>query len=157
MRKWKGDIPPIPLGVLRDDNITVGSMVAVLDRTGDKYYHVARVMDITDTMTTIWYACTKSKTLATAKWKFIYKDPDNYHGSVPVFVIAANVANVDDYRYTGTIPTEDIDDSLILMANLAIIQSASTASFRIDKHSIKHLMDTNLQHHVLGKTWKYRG
>ena len=53
-------------------------MVAVLDLDTDKHFHIAKVMAINGTTTTLWYAATKGKVLKTAVWKFMYNSPSNW-------------------------------------------------------------------------------
>ena len=50
-----------------DNNVYVNSYVAVLDADDDTNYHVAKVLNITDTETTLHYMGTRSKTMRSAK------------------------------------------------------------------------------------------
>ena len=101
MRKWKGATPTVPRGIIRDDSIGVGAMVAVLDLDTDKHFHIAKVMAIKGTTTTLWYAATKGKVLKTAVWKFMYNSPSNWGQG---FTYAKpNLLNSDDFRFTGDI------------------------------------------------------
>ena len=70
-------------------------MVAVLDLDTDKHFHIAKVMAITGTTTTLWYAATKGKVLKTAVWKFMYNSPSNWGQG---FTYAKpNLLNSDDF------------------------------------------------------------
>ena len=158
MRKWNGPTPAVPMGIIRDDNIMAGSLVAVLDSEGDKHYHIARVLEVGGQVTKLWYACTKAKILATARWKFMYRNPDNYRSDTPVYTLSRNVLNPEDFRYTSTIDTLDIGDSLIIVANLAMRPNPRHPyNGVLSAGSIQLLQDTNLRHHQIRKTWNFQG
>ena len=152
MRKWSGTTPATPSGILRDDTISKGSVVAVLDKNTDTQYHIAKVIDITGTITTLWYAGTRGKNLKTAVWKFIYHTPGTagtYQHTQP------KCMNPEDFRFTGSIPTHDIHTGLIIETNL---QTKTTKSgFRLGPISVSTLKKMSFKHHQLGRTWKFPG
>ena len=153
MRKWKGATPTVPRGIIRDDSIGVGAMVAVLDLDTDKHFHIAKVMAITGTTTTLWYAATKGKVLKTAVWKFMYNSPSNWGQG---FTYAKpNLLNSDDFRFTGDIPTRNVGEGLIIEANL---QTHNTQTgLRVGSVSVASLNATQYKHHVIDRTWKFPG
>ena len=153
MRKWKGPAPPIPKGIIRDDSINVGSVVAVLDDDQDKHYHIAKVMDITDSITTLWYASTRGKHLRSAIWRWMYHDVSN--GNKCVYKPPTNCMNPEDFRFTGTIPTHDVNSGLIIESNLQT--SATSTGIRIGPVSVASLNVTQYKHHVINNTWKFPG
>ena len=153
MLKWKAPAPPIPKGIIRDDSINVGSVVAVLDDDQDKHYHIAKVIDITDSITTLWYVSTKDKHLRTVIWRWMYYDSSN--GSKCVYSPPANCMNPEDFRFTGSIQTQDVNSGLIIESNLDT--STTSTGIRIGSISVASLNVTQYQHHVINKTWKFPG
>ena len=62
--------------------------------------------------------------------------------------------NPEDFRYTRTIDTLDIGDSLIIVANLAMIPNPRHPyNGVLSAGSIQLLQDTNLRHHQIRKTY----
>ena len=153
MRKWKGAVPPLPKGIIRDDSISVGSIVAVLDNDQDTHYHQAKVLDITGSITTLWYAATKGKVLKTAIWKWMYHSHTNM--SEFKYKPPPNCINPEDFRFTGTIPTRDLKSSLIIEPNLQT--KPTVTGLRIGSISVSSLKMTHYSHHVLNKTWRFPG
>ena len=145
MSKYKSpDYVPGDLQVAVDNEVTVGSFIAVLDDSEDKHYHVAKVIDITDDNTVIHYYFTKSRQLRGAKWTALF-----HHPGTNELVPHEPTALVRNWaRYTGTIETRSMDDSLVVLANLGL-----TDTFRLNAATRKLLARTKLQHHIMGNTW----
>jgi len=151
MLKYKSlDEVPADLQMHVDNTVSVGSYIAVLDDSEDKYYHVAQVIDITDENTTIQYLGTNGKRLRGAQWHKLYHLP----GSRDISIHEPQTIVRNWMRFTGIIRTGAGDDSLIILANLGF---TSPDSLRINARTRKLLQRTRLQHHVMGKTWMIPG
>ena len=154
IQPWRGNTtsPNLPK-LQRDDTISIGSMVAVLDDDEDKHYHLAQVLDITNDEITLWYAATKSKKLKSARWRLLYRDPiypdTNYRYS--------DQSDIYDLRFTGKIDNLPVGKGLIPLANIAIKDKSNPKSFRIDNLSMAILRELQLTHHSLDSTWKFPG
>ena len=136
---------PGELQVAVDNEITVGSYIAILDNSDDKHYHVAKVIDITDANTTVHYYSTKSRQLRGAKWTALFHHPGT--NQVVPHEPQAYVRNWA--RYTGVIETKSMDDSLVILANLGL-----TDTMRLNAATRKLLRRTQLGHHIMGRTWQ---
>ena len=90
-------------------------VVAVLDEDTDIHYHIVKVINITDSITTLWYTGTRGKHLKSAVWKFIYHIPDNASKCQHV---APQCINPEDLRFTGAIATQDVNTGFIIETNL---------------------------------------
>ena len=78
--------------------------------------------------------------------------------NTPVYTLSRNVLNPEDFRYTSTIDTLDIGDSLIIVANLAMRPNPRHPyNGVLSAGSIQLLQDTNLRHHQIRKTWNFQG
>ena len=132
---------PAELQLRVDNTVTAGSYVAVLDDTNDRKYHIAKVLGVSEQVTTLHYYATKSRRLRDALWKPLYKHP---HSNVIDTIIR------DDLTYTGTIDTRPINDSLILLTNIGM-----TDRNRVMRHTRQILKrKTDYQHHVSSfRTW----
>ena len=63
--------------------------------------------------------------------------------------------NPEDFRFTGTIPTHDVNSGLIIESNLQT--SATSTGIRIGPVSVASLNVTQYKHHVINNTWKFPG
>ena len=151
MLKYRSpDEVPANLQMHIDNTVSVGSYVAVLDDSEDRYYHVAQVIDITDENTTIHYLGTKGRQLRGALWKKLYHLP----GSNEISVEEPQTIVRNWMRFTGTIRTGAGEDSLIILANLGF---TSPNTLRINARTRKILSRTKLRHHVMERTWMIQG
>ena len=127
-----------------DPEVTVGSFVAVLDGSGDKRYHIAQVIDLTDNNVMVHYYGTKSKQLRGAKWISMYHHPGTNQ------MVQHEVQNYsrDWTRVTGDIKTGPDDDPLIILANLGL-----TETMRLNANTKRLLKRTKYRHHILGRSW----
>ena len=125
----------------------MGSYVAVLDETGDKNYHVAKVIDIGERTTELHYHATRGKRLRNAKWQPLYTQP---HTNVTVMELPETITR-HHTLFRGIINTLPIDgDSLILLPNLGM-----TDKLRIGAKTRAILKNkSGYSHHRLGDTWK---
>ena len=73
------DEVPGDIQIALDPTVTVGSFVAVLDSSGDRHYHVAKVTDVTDTNVWVHYYGTRSRELRGAKYIPMYHHPETNH------------------------------------------------------------------------------
>ena len=129
---------------IQDNSITIGSFVAVLDDADDVRYHVARIVDMNDELTTLHYLGTGSKKLHSAVWKFAYHNPNNDGYLFRV----RDVAALEPQRYTGQIDTRPIEDSLIILPNLGF-----NNHMRLTRDTIQILRDYPEKHHIFNVTW----
>ena len=130
-----------------DNNVYVNSYVAVLDADDDTNYHVAKVINITDTETTLHYMGTRSKTMRSAKWRLMYHrlNGDGVRFYDPNVITAAHAP------LTGTIDTRPREDSLIILPNLGFNQH-----MQINRDTALILRSYPQKHHVHGRTWSTR-
>ena len=127
-----------------DNTVSVGTFVAVLDKSDDVNYHIAKVLDINEDATTLHYYCTKSRHLRSALWKPMYHHP---HSNEIVFREPQTITR-NFRKYTGAIQTKEPEDSLIILANVGM-----TDRMRIEALSREILRRKMYQHHVLSRTW----
>lgn len=127
---------------VQDNTITVGSYVAVLDDTGDTHYHIAEVVGMTDQLTHLHYLGTGSKRLHSAVWKHVY------HNSEGGFTFTTRNEAMNHNRFSGTIDTRPMGDSLVVLPNLGFNQH-----MRLTKDTIRILRNLPEVHHVYRVTW----
>ena len=134
------DEVPAALQIAHDNTIWVGSFVAVIDNAEDRRYHIAQVVDMTDTNTTLHYMGTKSKTLRSAQWKLLYHHPGTGE------VVTEQPANLirNWMRFTGVIDTTTPEDSLIIQANIGF-----TDTMRVNAVSRDFLRRLPFKHHIM--------
>ena len=139
------EMVPVQLQVHIDNTVSVGSYVAVLDNSNDTKYHIAKVLDIGELTTTLHYYGTKGNRLRNALWRPVYSHP-----RTNVIVMQEPDTIVRHHvKYTGTIDTRPIDDSLIILPNVGM-----TDRMRINAKSRKILRSkTKYSHHRLTHTW----
>ena len=133
---------------VQDNSVTVNSFVAVLDESEDTHYHVARVIDIDEHHTTLHYLGTGSRALRSAVWKFMYHSPDG-NG---LRYYRQEAITPEHERFTGTIDTRPIEDSLIILPNLGF-----TDRMRLTKDTRAILRNSPYEHHVFHPTGPPRG
>ena len=61
--------------------------------------------------------------------------------------------NPEDFRFTGSIQTQDVNSGLIIESNLDT--STTSTGIRIGSISVASLNVTQYQHHVINKTWRF--
>ena len=128
-----------------DTDVSVGSYVAVVDNTGDKRYHIAKVLDVGEHSTVLHYCATKSHRLRDAIWKPIYTLP---HSNVAV-LDQPDTINRNHVHYTGTINTLPIGESLIILPNVGM-----TPRMRVNSRSHSILRTkAGYSHHRYSITW----
>ena len=137
------EVPP-ELQLPLDKTITVGSYVAVMDEWPGRKYHLGQIIDITDQITKIHYMGTKSRRLRGAKWTKLYHHP----GSGEVVTHQPETLVRNWMRYTGTIDTKPIEDSLILLPNIGF-----TDTMRVNAATRNALSRLPQAHHIMGRTW----
>ena len=136
---------PAELQLRVDNTVTAGSYVAVLDDTNDRKYHIAKVLDVGEQSTTLHYYATKSRRLRDALWKPLYAHPR----SNVILTEEPDTIIRNNLRYTGTIDTRPINDSLILLANVGM-----TDRNRVMRRTRQILQrKTGYKHHILTRTW----
>ena len=138
------DEVPAALQIAHDDSIWVGSYVAVIDDEDSVRYHLAQVIDINDQETTLHYLATKSRQLRSARWQKLYHHP----GSGQVVTDQPQNLIRNWMRFTGMIPTQSREDSLIIQSNIGF-----TDQMRVNKTSRDMLSRLPYTHHMLGRTW----
>ena len=133
----------------------IGSIVAVLDNPyDDDHYHIAKVIETNDSMTTLWYACTKGSVLKHAVWKFLYRHKSN--GVLRYQYRTSNNFNRDNRQFIAKLNTADLvsDPPYIVQTGIRITNCSS--GFKIDTRSTRSLKRTAsfpYRHHVLNKSW----
>ena len=139
---------------VHDNNVMVGSFVAVLDTAGDAHYHVAKVTGITETCTKLHYLGTQSKQLRSAVWQYLFHPKRQgrrirNRGKPPQETYLQN-AKESGYPapLVGDIDTLPIGESLIVLPNLGIDDR-----MRLSKDSILLLRELPYKHHVFLQTW----
>ena len=138
---------PVPAEVqLRVDNtVNANTFVAVLDATNDKKYHIAKVLEVGEQSTTLHYYATKSRRLRDAIWRPLYAHPR----SNVILMEQPDTIIRNHLRYTGTIDTRPIDDSLILLPNIGM-----TDRLRVNSRTRTILSrKAGYTHHRLERTW----
>jgi len=138
------DEVPGDIQIALDPTVTVGSFVAVLDSSGDRHYHVAKVTDVTDTNVFVHYYGTRSRKLRGAKYMPMYHHPGTNQ------VVQHDVQNYTRNwtKVTGDVKTGPDDDPLVILANLGL-----TETMRLTASTQRLLKRTKLRHHVFGQTW----
>jgi len=155
MNKWKGPVPNAPIDDSEGHGLRVGSIVAVRDNPyEDDHYHIAKVIATNDSMTTLWYACTKGSVLKQAVWKFLYRHKVN--GVLKYQYRTSNNFNRDNRQFIAKLNTADLvsDPPYILQTGIRITNCSS--GFKIDTRSTRSLKRTAsfpYRHHVLNKSW----
>ena len=136
---------PAELQLRVDTSVTPGCFVAVLDDSTDKKYHIAKVLDVGERSTTLHYYATSCRRLRDAKWRALYAHPR----SNVILREKPDTIIRNHLRYTGTIDTRHIDDSLILLPNVGM-----TPRSRIN-HRTRTILSskTGYKHHILLRTW----
>ena len=128
-----------------DYTVSVGSHVAVLDDDEDAHYHIGRVTDINENVTTIHYFATKGKKLRSAVWTPLYHHPH----SNQIVRRQPDTITRNFMRYTGVVDTRDREDSLIILPNVGL-----TSSMRVNTRTSRILRKmTKYRHHIMGRTW----
>ena len=109
-----------------DTPVTPGCFVAVLDDTNDKKYHLATVPDVGEHSTLLHYYATKGRKPRNAVWRALYAHPR----SNVILMEKSDLIIRNNLRYTGTIDTRPLSDSLILLLNIDM-----TDACRINKRT----------------------
>ena len=137
---------PAELQIRVDNSVTAGTFVAVLDETSETKYHVAKVLEVGEHTTTLHYYATRSnRRLRDCKWKALYAHPR----SNVITMEQPDTIIRNELRYTGTIDTRPIEDSLMLLANLGLSPRG-----QINARTRKILRSkARYSHHVFGTTW----
>ena len=131
---------------IQDNSVTVGSYVAVMDDSEDDHYHIAKVIEMTDDLTTLHYLGTGSKTLRSAAWKPMYHDAIT---GVGYKYYDQRTMDRDWKRLTGSIDTRPIEDSLIILPNVGFNEY-----MRLSKDTQQILNTFRQKHHVHKRTWQ---
>jgi len=137
----------VPSNVLlkMDNTVSVGSFVAVLDNTGDKKYHIAKVLDVGETTTWIHYYATKSPNLRQALWYPVHAQPNT---NVLMMEKPDTIVR-HDTQLTGSIDSLPIGEGLIILPNVGM-----TDRNRINKRTRIILRKmTGYSHHRFQHTW----
>ena len=138
------DVVPAQLKLHIDNTVSVGSFVGVLDKDDDKIFHIDRVLDISETVTTLHYYTTKGKHLCNAKWTPLYSCPN----SNAIITVQPDVIDRDHRYYTDIIDTRPMHDSLIILVNIGMIDT-----LRINVKTRSILKSKKLKHHRITFTW----
>ena len=140
------NVIPAQLQLHLDTSVSVGTYVAVLDSTGDKHYHIAKVIDIGEQTTQLHYYATRGRRLRQAVWHPLYTQP---HTNV-VVMEAPDTINRNDTRFTGVINTLPLDEgSLILLPNVGMLDS-----MRVNSRTQRVLKTkAGFSHHRIQHTW----
>ena len=138
---------PAELQLRVDNSISPGSFVAVLDSTDETRYHVAKILDVGEQSTILHYYATKCPRLRDAKWKALYAVPRSNR----IVMEGPDTRIRDDLRYTGTIDTRPLEDSLILLPNIGFTPNHKRINVRT--RNILNRKPGNYKHHVLMRTW----
>ena len=126
-----------------DDQITVGSYLAVIDDPNDQVnnskFHLAQVTDITDERITVWYMSTTAKKIKSAKWKYVYVEgTGRFTNRIPTHIA----------RQQARLTCPALDDECIMVQNVQINKHN-----QIKSSSIRKIREKGLVHHRLGTTW----
>lgn len=138
---------------VHDNNIMVGSYVAVLDTAGDANYHVAKVVSITETCTKLHYLGTKSTQLRSAVWRYLFHQVRRGRPRARVqqpreaYLMHANERGYAS-PLTGDIDTLPMGDSLVVLPNLGF-----NDHMQLSRASVLLLRELPHKHHVYMKTW----
>ena len=139
------NVVPAQLQVHIDNTVSVGTFVAVLDNSNDKRYHIAKVLDIGEHTTMLHYYGTRAPRLRNAIWHPVYTHPRTN----VIIMEEPDTIVLHHMKYTGTIDTRPIDDSLIILPNVGM-----TDKLRINARSRQILRSkTGYSHHRLTHTW----
>ena len=139
---------------VHDNNVMIGSFVAVLDADGDANYHIAKVIKHTETLTKLHYMGTQSKQLRSCVWQYMFHEKPQgrrrkNRGPVPKSTFRMHV-NETGYPnpIVGELDTLPIGESLIVLPNLGFNEH-----MRLSKDTILLLRELPYKHHVYLKTW----
>ena len=102
------------------------------------------MIDITDQLTKIHYMGTRSRALRSAVWKKLYHHP----GSGKVVNEQPTTLVLNWRRFTGEVPTQRREDSLIILSNLGF-----NKDWRLNTASRNMLSRLPLGHHIMRRTW----
>ena len=128
-----------------DNSYNVGSFVAILDRTDDTHYHIAKIMNLDEHTTTVHYYATYGNRLRSATWRPLYQLPHTNQ----IVMDKPNTINRNRTQWTGTIDTLPIGEGLIILSNIGM-----TVSMKINSRACKVLRSMNkYSHHILTHTW----
>ena len=130
-------------GWILDNTIAIGTFIAYRYKLTEKHYHIAKIIDITDGIATMWHHYTRSNQIKTAIWKPLYILPRTNTLSVK----KPKVLNADNQKLTSNIEVTALQ-TIQIATNIAMNKKQITQS------SIDILEDTKLKHHVYRKTWK---
>lgn len=124
------------------NDFVIGTYLAYRITNQEQHYHLAKIVDITDNIATIWHMCTTGRNLRSAKWYPLYNNPngDGFLMKRP------NIINATDYRLI----------SRMTVISLHCITAVPKIKFRNHKilfESIQELNAKNIQHHVYKRTW----
>ena len=111
---------------VHDNNVMVGSYVAVLDTEGDANYHIAKVIDTNRMLTKLHYMGTQSTQLRSCVWRYMFEEK-------PRGRRAKRKRSQPDAKYRmhvkrngypnpleGEVDTMPIGQSLIVLPNLGL-------------------------------------
>ena len=141
MEHWrKYDQTP---GTVLDNTIAIGTYIAYTYNKSDTHYHIAKIIDITEDIVTIWHMYTRSTKIKTAIWKPLYVLPKSNQISVK----KPKVLNAKNQKLTSKL-------TRLNLQNKIVVTNVGIRNQQITTGSINILNNTNLAHHVYRKTWK---
>ena len=139
---------------VHDNNVMVGSFVAVLDTQGDSNYHIAKVTRITETATYLHYMGTKSTKLRSCVWHYLFHQRRQgmrvrNRNAVPLdsFLLSKD-ENGHPNPLVDDIDTLPIGSSLIVLPNLGFRDAR-----QLSPETVRLLRELPYKHHVYLKTW----
>ena len=136
---------PAELQLHIDNTVSVGSYVALLDKSTDMKYHIAKVLDVGEISTTLHYYASKGRRLREAIWRPLYAHP---RSNVVVMEMPDTIIR-NHLQYTGTIDTRPLGDSLIILPNIGM-----TDRNRINVRTRTILTSkVGYAHHRITTTW----
>ena len=124
------------------NDFVIGTYLAYRMTNQETNYHLAKIVDITDNIATIWHMCTKGRHLRSAKWYPLYTNP-NGHG---VLMKRPNIINAADYKLISKM-------TVISLHCVTVVPKIKFRNHKILFDSIQELNNKNLQHHVYQRTW----
>ena len=139
---------------VHDNNVMVGSFVAVLDTEGDANYHIAKVIDTNRVVTHLHYMGTQSTQLRSCVWRYMFREKPKgrqvrSRDTQPDAKFRIHVKNNGcPNPLKGEVDTMPPGQSLIVLPNVGLDDH-----MRLTRDTILLLRELPYKHHVYMKTW----
>ena len=123
--------------------IQMDSYVAYTTPQSLTHYHLAKIVDITNDIVTVWHMGTRNQHARSAVWKPFYIDPI----TTELTVVRPNNINATNYRLTSKIKLRQLS-LLTQLPNVTLVRD------KISHDALTTLNTLKLKHHVYRKTWQ---